>query len=135
MTVGQDLAGRKAVVTGGCSGLGRAIADRLSLAGASITVVDLPQVLAAADLPKEWDGFATDLGTPDCQAALRGLADRLGAVDVVVANAGLVPPWRGVADLDAAEWARVMAVNVWGVAATLGDLPPRWAGPVADRRC
>jgi NAD(P)-dependent dehydrogenase (short-subunit alcohol dehydrogenase family) len=38
----------------------------------------------------------------------------------VVANAGMVPPWRGVAELDAAEWQRVMTVNVWGVAITLG---------------
>ena len=34
----------------------------------------------------------------------------------------LVPPWRGVAELDAAEWQRVMTVNVWGVAITLGNL-------------
>lgn len=120
MTVGQDLTGRKAVVTGGCSGLGRAIADRLAAAGAELTVVDLPQALDGADLPGNWARFAVDLGSPDCQAALRGLADGMGTVDVVIANAGLVPPWRGVADLDASEWARVMSVNVWGVAATLG---------------
>jgi NAD(P)-dependent dehydrogenase (short-subunit alcohol dehydrogenase family) len=41
-------------------------------------------------------------------------------VSVVVANAGVVPPWRGVEDLDRAEWDRVMAINVWGVAITLG---------------
>ncbi len=120
MALEHDLAGRKAVVTGGSSGLGRAIAERLASAGALITVIDLPQALEAAALPAGWDSFAADLGSPDCQATLSGLADRMGAVDTVVANAGVVPPWRGVADLDAAEWARVMAVNVWGVAATLG---------------
>lgn len=120
MPQGQDLAGRKAVVTGGTAGLGRAIADRLAEAGAALTVVDLPQALEGAELPAGWQSFAADLGSPDCQGLLRGLADRMGAVDIVIANAGLVPPWRGVADLDAAEWARVMAVNVWGVAATLG---------------
>lgn len=127
MTVGQDMAGRKAVITGGSSGLGRAIAERLAEAGVSITVVDLPQALARSGLPSGWNSFAVDLGEPDCQTRLRGLADDIGTVDIVVANAGLVPPWRRVADLDAAEWARVMAVNVWGVAATLGGFAPALA--------
>lgn len=120
MTLGGDLTGRQAVVTGGSAGLGRAIAERLAAAGAAITVVDLTDALAAADLPEGWRRHAADLGAPDARDALRGLADNMGAVDIVVANAGVVPPWRGVADLDAGEWTRVMAVNVWGVAATLG---------------
>lgn len=97
MAVDTDLTGRRAVVTGGCTGLGRAIADRLAKAGAAITVLDLPEALTLADLPAGYARFAVDLGAPGCQAAMRG-----------------------VADLDPAEWARVMAVNVWGVAATLG---------------
>jgi len=120
MALGQDLTGRNAVVTGGSSGLGRAIAERLAEAGAAITVVDLPKALDGADLPAEWATFAADLGASECQAALRGVASSMSAVDIVVANAGMVPPWRSVADLDAGEWAQVMAVNVWGVAATLG---------------
>lgn len=115
-----DLTGRRAIVTGGSSGLGRAIAEGLAAAGAAITVVDLPQALAATELPPGWAAFAADLGRPDSQAVLRQLADDLGSVDIVIANAGVVPPWRGVAALDPDEWARVMAVNVWGVAATLG---------------
>jgi NAD(P)-dependent dehydrogenase (short-subunit alcohol dehydrogenase family) len=114
----QDLAGRRAVVTGGAGGLGRAIAERLARAGAAITVVDLPGALAG--LPAGWRGVPLDLSAADAQAGLRALADSLGPVGIVVANAGVVPPWRGVADLDAAEWQRVMTINVWGVAATLG---------------
>ena len=118
MTFAQDLAGRHAVVTGGAQGLGRAIADRLQAAGARLTIVD--QVAAVQRLPAEWQGVACDLGAPDAQERMRDLADSLEQVDILVANAGVVPPWRGVADLDAMEWQRVMAVNVWGVAATLG---------------
>ncbi|WP_431300235.1 SDR family NAD(P)-dependent oxidoreductase [Tabrizicola sp. BL-A-41-H6] len=120
MTLGTDLSGRTAVVTGGISGLGRAIAERLALAGATITVVDTVDALARSVLPEGWTSFAADLGSLDSMSHLRSLADSLGSVDIVIANAGLVPPWRGVAALDAAEWQRVMAVNVWGVAATLG---------------
>jgi NAD(P)-dependent dehydrogenase (short-subunit alcohol dehydrogenase family) len=61
-----------------------------------------------------------DLSAEDSLYTQSQLADALGTVDIVIANAGVVPPWRGVADLDAAEWQRVMAVNTWGVAATLG---------------
>ena len=114
----QDLSGRIAVVTGASRGLGRAIAERLAGAGASIVAVDLPAALAA--LPGEWRAEALDLTDADAQARLQGLAQTLGRVDIVVANAGLVPPWRGMAELDAAEWQRVMTVNVWGVAATIG---------------
>jgi NAD(P)-dependent dehydrogenase (short-subunit alcohol dehydrogenase family) len=116
------LTGRRAVVTGGGRGLGRAIADRLAGMGAHITVVDLPG--APEDLPAGWDGVALDLTAPDAQGALSAHAARLSPVSVVVANAGVVPPWRGVETLDRAEWDRVMAINVWGVAITLGAFAP-----------
>jgi NAD(P)-dependent dehydrogenase (short-subunit alcohol dehydrogenase family) len=118
MTESMDLAGRRAVVTGGSRGLGRAIADRLAQAGAAITVVDLADTLA--DLPTDWDATACDLAAPGAQADLNAQAQEMGRVDIVVANAGVVPPWRGVDQLDRDEWSRVMAINVWGVAATLG---------------
>ena len=118
MTALQDLSGRVAVVTGASRGLGRAIADRLAGAGASIVAVDLPAAIEV--LPRDWRAEALDLTDADAQARLGRLAGELGRVDVVVANAGLVPPWRGMAELDGTEWSRVMTVNVWGVAATIG---------------
>ncbi len=114
----QDLSGRHAVVTGGANGLGRAIATRLSRSGARVTIVDLEEALV--ELPSAWSTLPCDLGLPDAKDVLSAFAAQQERVDIVVANAGLVPPWRGVADLDAQEWARVMAVNTWGVAATLG---------------
>jgi NAD(P)-dependent dehydrogenase (short-subunit alcohol dehydrogenase family) len=114
------MEGRTAVVTGAGRGLGRAIGRALAGAGARVVAVDLAAALEG--LPAGWEGVEADLGAPDARERLAGLAARLGRVDAVVANAGVVPPWRGVEELDAAEWARVMAVNVWGVAATLGGL-------------
>lgn len=113
-----SMAGRTAVVTGAGRGLGRAIGQALAAAGARVVAVDLPAALS--DLPAGWDGVAADLGAPDARDRLAALAARLGRVDAVAANAGVVPPWRGVEELEAGEWAAVMAVNVWGVAATLG---------------
>jgi NAD(P)-dependent dehydrogenase (short-subunit alcohol dehydrogenase family) len=114
----QDLAGRTAVVTGASRGLGRAIAERLDRAGAAIVAVDLPAALPA--VPDHWRAEPLDLTDMRAQDRLAMLARDLGTVHIVVANAGLVPPWRGMAELDAAEWHRVMTVNVWGVAATIG---------------
>lgn len=118
MTKSQDLAGRHAVITGASFGLGRAIAERLDAAGAQITAIDLPSALHA--LPGSWRSAGVDLSTAAAQDELCKLADAVSPVDILVANAGVVPPWRGVDVLDADEWQRVMAINVWGVAATLG---------------
>lgn len=118
MALLQDLAGRTAVVTGGASGLGRAIALRLGAAGASVTIVDL--AAAQAHSPQGFGFFACDIGTSAAKGELGRLTDELGAVDILVANAGVVPPWRGLRDIEGEEWQRVMAINTWGVAASIG---------------
>lgn len=115
-----SLSGRRAVVTGGAGGLGRAIAARLESEGAAITIIDHGGSLAAAAVPGGWHVEDVDLARPDCKDRMRKIATDLGAVDIVVANAGVVPPWRGMDALDADEWQKVMAINVWGVAASLG---------------
>jgi NAD(P)-dependent dehydrogenase (short-subunit alcohol dehydrogenase family) len=86
-----DLAGRRAFVTGGASGIGAAIARRLVEAGATVTVGDI-----AADVADVAAGFGaagvrcdiTD--TSDVEAALDAAAGD-GAVDIVVNNAGIFP--------------------------------------------
>lgn len=114
----HTLKGRCAVVTGAANGLGFAIAQRLARSGARIVAVDLPHMLAS--LPSEWQGEAIDLTDDGAQNQLAQIAADLGTVDVVVANAGMVPPWRGMDQLDREEWDQVMRLNVWGVAATIG---------------
>ena len=111
------LQGRRAVVTGASRGLGRAIADRFAEEGATLWIVDLP---AALDPKQNAAGaLGVDLADPGAETALAALATGLETVDVVVANAGEVPPWRGIAALERAEWDRVFAINVWGAAVTL----------------
>jgi len=122
-----NLSGRRAVVTGGAAGLGYAIAQKLADAGADITVIDIEPSLSRAQMSDNWDVATIDLAAPDSIERLRQLADRLQRVDIVVANAGIVPPWRRVAELDPLEWEKVMAVNTWGVAATLAGLSPALA--------
>lgn len=119
MAFSQDLAGRNAVVTGGASGLGRAIAQRLAAAGAGVTVVDLET--AREQVPKGFSFFGCDLGMPEAKTQLKEFAESFGVVDILVANAGVVPPWRGLREIDGEEWQRVMAINTWGVAASIGS--------------
>ena len=111
------LAGKAAVVTGGARGIGAAIARLFAAAGARGAVLDLA---AAADAPPGWTGVAADVGDEaSLRSAFRRVEAELGAVDVLVAAAGIVPPWSRVDSLDLAEWDEVLAVNARGVAATL----------------
>ncbi|GLS21658.1 dehydrogenase [Labrys miyagiensis] len=119
------LEGRVALITGGSRGLGLAIASCFSAAGAKGGAIDLPELGRDARLPAGFDFIAGDVGDEaSLEKAVAAVLERHGRLDVVVANAGLVPPWRETETLDLVEWDRVMAVNVRGVAATLKHATP-----------
>jgi NAD(P)-dependent dehydrogenase (short-subunit alcohol dehydrogenase family) len=119
------LADRVALVTGGCRGLGQAIVAAFAAEGARGAAVDLATELAAAAPPAGFVALAADVtDEASLAAAFAATVERFGRLDVVVANAGLVPPWRETEALDLAEWDRVLAVNVRGVAATLKHAVP-----------
>jgi NAD(P)-dependent dehydrogenase (short-subunit alcohol dehydrogenase family) len=104
-----DFAGLVAVVTGGASGIGAAIAGRLAAEGATVAVFDL----AASD---EHASFAVDVSDDESvRAAVRAVAERFGGIDVLVNNAGIGAQGTVEAATDA-QWARVLDVNVVGTA-------------------
>jgi NAD(P)-dependent dehydrogenase (short-subunit alcohol dehydrogenase family) len=118
------LAGKVAVITGGSRGIGRAMAVEMAAQGARGLVLD---AVGSPELDPP-NGFASERADVTVEADLeRCFAQAnasFGGVDIVVANAGVVPPWNTPDCIDLADWARVFAVNVGGVAATIKHALP-----------
>ena len=114
------LEGRTALLTGGARGIGRAIVGQFAQHGARGLVLDVESAIGKASLPKGFSARIADVSREDdIAAAFADLAAKGDRLDIVVANAGIVPPWHETTDLDFEEWDRVFAVNVRGVAATV----------------
>lgn len=123
------LRGRRAVITGGGNGIGAAIAKCFADAGATGVVLDLPAAVAAAKPPPGWYGVEVDVrDEASMAAAMNRSRDLLGHVDAVVAAAGVVPDWAVPAEMDLADFDRVMAVNARGVANTIKHAIPVLVG-------
>lgn len=118
-----DLRGRVALITGAANGLGRAISTCLGEAGALGIGFDIEP--CGKGLPAGWIEHRGDVAREaDVAGAVARAGDRFERLDIVVANAGLVPPWKETEHLDFEEWDTVFAVNVKGVAATIKHTVP-----------
>ncbi|UBQ02444.1 SDR family NAD(P)-dependent oxidoreductase [Curtobacterium sp. TXMA1] len=108
------LDGRRALVTGGSSGIGRAIALALADAGAQVLVAARTRATIDETVATIADGGGSAAGVVadlSMRAGAHALADAVGEVDVLVNSAGvnLRPP---MPDLDEATWDATMAVNL-----------------------
>jgi NAD(P)-dependent dehydrogenase (short-subunit alcohol dehydrogenase family) len=114
------LEGKRALVTGAGSGIGRAIAERFVAEGARVALLDRSQ--EALDAVARTLGPAAAVIKADVtredevEQALRGCVDELGGLDVVVANAGVLRADRDDrADrLDADAWREIVEINLTG---------------------
>jgi len=111
-----DLTGRTAVVTGGGSGLGAAIARALHAAGAAVVVVgrDTAKLDAVvAELGARARALSCDVADP---ASVDALRDALSGteVSILVNNAGIPGPVAALTDIDVEDWDEVFDVNVRG---------------------
>jgi meso-butanediol dehydrogenase/(S,S)-butanediol dehydrogenase/diacetyl reductase len=113
---GDRFAGAVAVVTGGASGIGKAVCERLAAEGAEVWVADLDARAAdrvAATLPKA-SAAGVDVADPEAVDAMVGeIVRSSGRIDVLVNNAGVVLD-ASVWETSPADWARVLAVNLSG---------------------
>ena len=113
-----DLSGRVALVTGAGSGIGRATALRLAQARARVAIVDVRRerveavTLEASGAGYEAEGIVADVARPhEVSRALSRALDRWGALDIVVANAG-IGGRAPVAEMDEATWDRMIEVDL-----------------------
>lgn len=115
------LQNKKALITGGGSGIGRATALAMAAEGAAVAVVDI-NLAAAQAVAKEVEalgvkalGIAGDVADEaSVQAAVAEAASAFGTISVLFNNAGIIRR-ANVIDTTTAEWDQVMGVNVRGV--------------------
>ena len=114
-----DINGRHAVVTGGASGLGLAIAQRLLASGASLTLWDLDATAlaqAATTLGAATLTVQVDVAEHDAVvAAVRQTVLQTPKIDILVNCAGITGPNVKVWDYPPQDWLKVMQVNLNGL--------------------
>ena len=115
-----DLTGKKALVTGGSYGLGRALAEALVEAGAEVGLVDISDQLAEAarglaSLGRKVVGIRADLSDrSERQRAFSDFLQAFGTIDILVNNAGITRR-HGAEEFPVEDWDRVIEVNLTAV--------------------
>jgi 2-dehydro-3-deoxy-L-rhamnonate dehydrogenase (NAD+) len=97
------FAGKRAVVTGGMSGIGEAVAKRIAAEGGKVAIWDVT------------GGIKTDISDyASVEAALAETVKRIGGVDILVNSAGITGPTVPVNGFPIDGWMKTMAINVNG---------------------
>ena len=116
-----DLKNRKAVITGGAQGIGLAIAERLLDSGASVSLWDRDECLL-----KETSNSLSSKGTVQPVAmdvtdlesvsnAVKTTKELLGAIEILVCNAGIAGPTAKIWEYPPEEWQQVIDIDLTGV--------------------
>ena len=114
-----ELPGRVAIVTGAARGIGLAIAERLSRAGASVVIADIDEEGAAAAVERLGEGGGeaveaiADVTSPDEVGAMVERAlEAFGKLDILVNNAGITGRDAPLWELTDKDWERVLGLNL-----------------------
>lgn len=128
----KDLSGKVAVVTGGASGIGRALADAFAAEGMKVVLADVeaPALEAATRELRaaghDVTGVRCDVADPESVEHLADEAYRAyGAVHVLCNNAGVGPPSAKVWETTPNDWRWTFGVNVFGAAHGIMAFVPR----------
>jgi NAD(P)-dependent dehydrogenase (short-subunit alcohol dehydrogenase family) len=117
----MGLQGKIALVTGASRGLGEGVARALAREGAKVMLLardgDLAQTVARdiADAGGRAEALACDVSDyPSVERAVADTRQRLGGLDILINNAGVIEPIAPLADSDPAVWARNIQINLIG---------------------
>lgn len=114
---GLNLGGRRVIVTGAASGIGRAVAERFAAMGSTVCLADINLAGAAevaGSLGSAHHAFPLDLADPEsCAALVVGASQRMGGLDILV-NAGAIILRHPLDDISPADIHRMSDVNMAG---------------------
>lgn len=112
-----NLDNKRVLVSGSSQGLGRKIVEKFSENNSIGFGFDLQE--SNKDL-KGWEFLQVNVSNElEIINGFKQIKKQIGKLEVVVANAGIVPPWRTINEIDNDEWEKVFNVNVKGVALTI----------------
>ncbi|MGD1869280.1 MAG: SDR family oxidoreductase, partial [Neomegalonema sp.] len=115
---------QRVLITAGANGIGLAMAEAFSDAGAQVWIADIDAAALAA-APDAWR--RSELDASD-EKQVAGLFDKIaadwGGLDVLCANAGVAGPTAGIEQVDLADWRRCIAVNLEGAFLTAKHVAP-----------
>src|SRR6185312_14707810 len=118
----RQVEGKVALVTGGASGIGAAVAELLAREGASVVETDIdefrgPEVVAAITRSGHQASFLQQDVTsePSWIEVIAEVEQRHGRLDILVSNAGIGIAVPSITDMSLADWRRQTAINLDGV--------------------
>ena len=128
----QRLLGKTALVTGAGSGIGKATALLLAREGANVAVLSrtAEEIDAVAAEIEKAGGKAISIPADvsddaDMKSVVGKVVERFGALDIVVANAGINGVWAPIEDITPEEWDQTISVNLRGTFLTIHHAVPK----------
>ncbi len=116
-TVSGKLAGKKAIVTGASSGIGKEVALRLLQAGAAVSLVSRhpDQILSELPAGSNAQGYAIDLGdVAQVSTKIQAIVADMGGVDILINNAGMAYIGELI-DMPLTEWQKLFDLNLTSI--------------------
>ena len=114
---GEFFHNKVAVVTGGAQGIGAAIVQRLLVRGATVYILDQARVETESDRAVSMECDVTS--EQSVKNSFDLIAEKSRRIDIVCANAGIVPEWSSTESIELDSWNRVFSVNSTGLILTI----------------